>query len=178
MSDHQQKLLDLLVANGAKLHALLTRLTLRPDVAEDLLQELFLKLNGSTAWKRCRDADAYAYRAAIHLAFDWHRAQKRRAHEPLRENASAPASSPLAAVIQREEFQEVLDALSQLPEVSRDCLVLRHLEDEAYESIALQLGKTAHQIRALCDKGLVQLRQILGKKHREPDPKEVANDRS
>jgi DNA-directed RNA polymerase specialized sigma24 family protein len=42
--DDAKLLLKLLDEHGPKLDALLTRLTLRSDLAEDLLQDLFLKL--------------------------------------------------------------------------------------------------------------------------------------
>ena len=48
MSSRQKELLELLDKSGADLYALLTRLTLREDVAEELMQELFIKLKGSS----------------------------------------------------------------------------------------------------------------------------------
>ena len=43
--------LSLLEAEGPRLYALLARITLREDVAEDLMQELFLKLNRSRPFR-------------------------------------------------------------------------------------------------------------------------------
>ena len=45
MRDRQTELLELLDKSGANLYALLTRLTLREDVAEELMQELFTQLD-------------------------------------------------------------------------------------------------------------------------------------
>ncbi|HSV98889.1 MAG TPA: hypothetical protein VLI39_01860 [Sedimentisphaerales bacterium] len=45
MSDRRTELLELPDRSGASLHALLTRLTLRRDVAEELMQDLFLRLS-------------------------------------------------------------------------------------------------------------------------------------
>jgi outer membrane lipoprotein-sorting protein len=42
------------------------------------MQELFLKLQRSGGFFRARNSRAYVRRAAIHLAFDWRRGQKRR----------------------------------------------------------------------------------------------------
>ncbi len=47
MRDRQKELLELLDKSGANLYALLTRLTLREDIAEELMQELFIKLINS-----------------------------------------------------------------------------------------------------------------------------------
>ena len=45
LKDRQRKLLELLDKSGASLYALLTRLTLREDIAEEMMQELFIKLS-------------------------------------------------------------------------------------------------------------------------------------
>ena len=77
MRSRQKELLELLDKSGADLYALLTRLTLREDVAEELMQELFIKLNNSRGIGNVANWNAYARRAAINLAFDWRRSQKR-----------------------------------------------------------------------------------------------------
>ena len=89
MKDRTDDLLRLLDAEGPRLHALLIRVTLREDVAEDLMQELFLKLNRSKAFDRAVDPVAYAGRTAVNLAFDWRHRQKRRS-----ESNSIPADLP------------------------------------------------------------------------------------
>ena len=66
-------LLKLLDRQGPSLHAMLTRLTFREDVAEDLMQELFLKLAGSKGLDKVGNLAAYARTTAINLAFDWRR---------------------------------------------------------------------------------------------------------
>ena len=77
MRSRQKELLELLDKSGADLYALLTRLTLREDVAEELMQELFIKLNNSRGVGKVANWNAYARRAAINLAFDWRRTQSR-----------------------------------------------------------------------------------------------------
>jgi len=72
LSECLENLLAMLDRSGPHLHVLLTRLTLREDVAEELMQELFLKLSRSDGFRRAHDPVAYACRAATHLAFDWH----------------------------------------------------------------------------------------------------------
>jgi DNA-directed RNA polymerase specialized sigma24 family protein len=77
LRSRQKELLELLDKSGADLYALLTRLTLREDVAEELMQELFIKLNHSRGIGNVANWNAYARRSAINLAFDWRRSQKR-----------------------------------------------------------------------------------------------------
>ena len=164
MEDRQRQLLELLDTSGAALYALLTRLTLREDVAEELMQDLFIKLSNARRLSKIRNWGAYAHRAAMNLAVDWQRRQKRavlsRGHvgEP-----SSRDSSPLGKLIHAEELQDTLNAIGQLRRVPRQALVMRYIQQESYERIAEQLGKTPHQVRALCSKALDNLRRILGK---------------
>lgn len=162
MRERQKKLLELLEKSGASLYAFLTRLTLREDVAEELMQELFIKLSNSKGLDRVANRAAYARRAAINLAFDWRRRHKQAAlalHE-VREPASND-NSPLAKLIQTEELQEVLDAVCQLRGACREALVMRYIQQDSYEDIAEQMGKTPHQARALCHKALTHIRYLL-----------------
>jgi DNA-directed RNA polymerase specialized sigma24 family protein len=55
LQGHSQQILGFLEKSGPGLYGLLTRLTLREDVAEDLMQELFIKLNNSRAFKKAEN---------------------------------------------------------------------------------------------------------------------------
>jgi RNA polymerase sigma-70 factor (ECF subfamily) len=160
--DSTERLLKLLDEQGPRLHRLLVRVTLRADAAEDLLQDLFLKLRASPGFAKAEDPAAFAVRAAVNLAFDWHRQRARR-----RDTVSLPAelvsapTDPLAGLVEREQMEQLVAALQELPELQRLALVLRHLEHVSTEDVGKQLGKTPHQVRALCAKGLAQLRGRL-----------------
>jgi DNA-directed RNA polymerase specialized sigma24 family protein len=71
LDEQLARLLEFLENSGPGLHAMLTRLTLREEVAEDLMQELFIRLSKSKAFEKARNRQAYARRCAINLAFDW-----------------------------------------------------------------------------------------------------------
>jgi RNA polymerase sigma-70 factor (ECF subfamily) len=171
VSPDPKRLLGLLEAYGAELHTLFTRLTLRADAAEDLLQELFLKLRAADGLARADNPKAYLFRTAIRLAFDWRRA--RRPTEPLLTEPAAGSDSPLDRLIGVEELEQVLVALQDLSESGREVLVLRHLQHQEYAEIAEQLGKTEHQVRGLCSKALGQLRAALQPAAGEPDTPET-----
>lgn len=163
MTNRQKELLDLLDRSGASLYALLTRLTLREDVAEELMQELFIKLSKASRFKKVKNWNAYAHKAAINLVFDWGRRQKR-APVPL-DDIREPASnqeSALSELVHMEELQETLDAIGRLNGQSRQALVMRYIQEQSYEHIAEQLGKTPHHVRAMCSRALSHLRSTLG----------------
>jgi len=165
VSDRQTELLELLDRSGAGLYGLLTRLTLREDVAEELMQDLFLKLNGAKDQGGIDCWHAYARRTAINLAFDWRRRQKVRRACPLDgvpERAS-DSGEPLGRLIQSEELEEVLAAIDRLAGTSREAFVMRYIQQDSYEEIAEQLGKTVHQVRGLCFRAMSTLRDLLGR---------------
>ncbi len=176
MQSRSHQLLEFLERAGPSLYALLTRLTLREDVAEELMQELFIKLNGSKNLDKVNNLTAYAYRAAINLAFDWRRSRKR---TPLRlDQVHEPASndnSPLSKLIQTEELEEILNAIGRVNGPSREAFVMRYIQQQSTDDIAEQLGKTPHQVRALCSRALNHLRDVLGPEQAQSSGKETHN---
>jgi RNA polymerase sigma factor (sigma-70 family) len=166
MNDRGKKVLELLEAEGPRLHLLLARLTRREDAAGDLLQELVARLCQSRGLEGATDPLAYAYRAAANLAFEWRRSRRARQQSEARNGATpATAPSPLGAVIKEEELEQVLDATARLRDVARNAVLLRYLEQMSYEEIGRRLGKKPQHVRSLTSKALAQLRMSLGKDH-------------
>jgi DNA-directed RNA polymerase specialized sigma24 family protein len=65
-------------------------------------------------------------------------------------------------------MERVLAAIAELPEMQRLALILQHVEHQDTEEIGRQLGRTPHQVRALCSKGLASLRVNLNN-HSRPE---------
>jgi RNA polymerase sigma factor (sigma-70 family) len=163
--ERQKKILQLLETSGPPLLRLLGRLTRRQDVVGDLLQELFLRLWNSKAFDNAQDPSAYAYRAAINLAFEWRR-QQQTSLQALEQNCRATDNpSVLEKMIQTEELEQVLDATSRLNDLARDVIVMRYIEQDSYEKIADWLGKKPQHIRSVCAKAMAQLREFLKDKN-------------
>ena len=162
MIERQKKILQLLDTSGERLHRLIGRLTRREDVIGDLLQELFIRLWNSTAFDKAEDSFAYAYRAAINLAFEWRRRQKAMCRIS-QENCPASKDNPsaLGKMIRAEELGQVLDATSKLTDLARDVVVMHYIEQDSYEEIGRRLGKKPQYMRALCAKAMAELREML-----------------
>jgi len=176
LQKRHKELLELLDKSGANLYTLLTRLTLREDVAEELMQELFIKLSNSRGFKKSVSRDAYARRAAINLAFDWRRKFRQKLNfssvvcEPV-----SNESSPLSKLIQTEELEEILDAIGRLNSSWRQAIVMRYIQQQSYDDIAKQMEKTPHHVRAICSKALNRLRELLGTNQQKTTEKEIHN---
>ena len=162
MKRRQDKVLELLDVHGGDLHRLLGRLTRCEHATSDLMQELFIKLSNSRGTDHARNLYAYAWTTAMNLAFDWRRKQKVKLY-PLSDDDRPDESSPtaLGRMIRDEQLELILDATSKLNELARNVVVMRFIEQQSYEQIALQLGKKANYLRALCSRSLVRLREIL-----------------
>lgn len=146
-----------------RLHALLARLTLREDAAEDLLQELAMKLAQSDGFSQAGQPLAYAKRTAINLAMDWRRQQARDAGRAraMRYMPVPHTASPVDALLRNEQLEQLLDQLAELDERDRWMISRRHLNGCSYAELAAEMGCTAHQARGLCHKAVRRLRERL-----------------
>lgn len=162
MDRHVNQVLTTLERQGPTLHALLSRLTLRYDDADDLMQELFLRLARSRPFVKAHDPAAYAGRVAINLAMDWRRAQRKQRQAFMPPDMPSPDRSPVAQLLASEQVQLVLDEISKLRGIGREVLVLHYVQEEPYEAIACRLGKATHQVRSIANKAMTKLRSRLG----------------
>lgn len=156
------RLLAILDSHGIELHALLVRLTLRVDVANDLFQDLFIRMADSQVVARAVDPWAYVRRAAINLAFDWRRRQARgRADEAVLAEIVDPRPPVWMRLEQREQIEQVLSLAADLPELTREAFVLRYVHDLSYEEVGQALDRTSHQARGLCHAGVQEIRRRM-----------------
>ena len=161
MARQNEKVLNLLEQNGRSLYTLMVRLTLSEDTAQDLLQELFLKLAASDI-DAVSNLSAYAYRTAVNLAFDWRRkktGQKIMLAEMPR--SAADDNFPLNSLIRKEELEQILNAVESLNGLSREIFVIHYIQQVSYKNIATAFEKTEDQVRAICCKGVEKIRLLL-----------------
>ncbi len=161
-NDHQRRLLELLEQQGPTLHRLMLRITLNHQTADDLMQELFVRIARIDPSTHIENLSAYARRAAMNLAFDWRRRRKRHpvTADTLAEHQSHEPS-PLDKLAMKEQIERLIDALARLPHERRCAVTMRFIEGRPYEDIASSLNKTIHSTRTTCSRGLKQLRKIL-----------------
>ena len=163
MNRKENILLKLLERSGPKFHGILLRITLDKEAAEELMQDLFVKLCQIRNLKTIENLEAYTARMAINLAFDWRRKQKY-SFATLSENLHPFVQKP-AISADNEELQQILNASEQLKGLTRECFALRYIEQMDYDRIAERTQKTTQQVRALCSKGIQRIRQILNEQN-------------
>src|ERR1700722_18807513 len=155
----------LLEPHLAALHALLLRLAQRDDVAADLLHELILKLHRSAAFSNAREPGAYARRAAINMAMDWRRSNRRRGtQERMPSELPTTDSGPDESAEAADSVAAILDTVAELSPLSRDAFLLRYVQQESYERVGEIIGRTAHQARGICHAAVKSVRMRLTEK--------------
>lgn len=174
MNKKQKLLLRFLEESGDRLHRMLTRLTLDETTAEELMQELFVRLFEMRNLEKIENLHAYATRIAINLAFDQHRKQQHFRPIPIDLEDSRIPNINLR-ISRNEDIQQILDVARQLSGLTRECFVLRYIEQMDYGRIAERIGKTPQQVRGLCSKGIQRIRQIINDQN-APYYKEAINE--
>ncbi|MBV8686393.1 MAG: sigma-70 family RNA polymerase sigma factor [Alphaproteobacteria bacterium] len=136
----------MVLENGPALRRFLAARRVAPDEAEDLLQELYVKLS-LKATGPVLDARAYLYRTLDNMIVDRRRADLRRgareeawAGADLTDGSVADEPTPERIVSARRQLGAVEKALSALPE--RTLLVFRRfrLDGATQRDIAAELG--------------------------------------
>lgn len=137
-----------------------------PDLAEDAVQEAFLRLQVHLD----RQGDqtnlrAWLYRVAHNLALHELQAGSRSRSEPLENAVPAnkeedPGASPEQRLLVKERGDRVRVAIGQLPELPRQCVVMR-AQGLRFREIAEILGLSISTVAEHVQRGLQQVRETV-----------------
>lgn len=156
---HESRLGQLYRAHGPPAVRLAYLLTGDAMLAEDLVQEAFIRLAGRLADLRNPDAfGAYLRTTLVNLA-RMHARRRRLEQRWLRREQAAPA--PEAELPDVATYEQMKQALLQLPERQRAALVLRYYEDLSERQIADILRCRPGTVKSLLHRGLAALRSEI-----------------
>jgi len=149
LPDHPQGLEALYRAHREELLRFLAARTGDPGDAEEILQEVWIRL-GQTARAPIANGRAYLYRMAQNLAVDRLRERRRRMRREriwLDDLAGAGPSEPAdpapnaeEAMLDREEGARLVSAVDTLPEGARRVFDLHKVEGLSHAEVATRLG--------------------------------------
>ncbi|MFT3691642.1 MAG: RNA polymerase sigma factor [Kofleriaceae bacterium] len=149
-----------------RIYAYLLRMTRRRDVAEDLLQETFLRLSQNSKKLRADTRlQAWLFTVAHRLVQSWGRAQQVRAQLagdlPATEPA-APTPSPLDQLSDSRTQLALERAFAALSPEHREVALLVGVEGMQPSDVAEILGLRADAVRQRLARARAQLSELLG----------------
>jgi RNA polymerase sigma-70 factor (ECF subfamily) len=140
----------------------------RHDEAEDLTQDVFLKVFRSLAtFDRRANFQTWLISVSRNLCIDHYRSVRKERETIDRDVRSddlasaSPDVSPLVALERRDLAEQLREALRHLPETLRAAVVMRDMQELSYQEIALRLGLPEGTVKSRINRGRHELaRQI------------------
>jgi RNA polymerase sigma-70 factor (ECF subfamily) len=159
--------------HSARVYRLAYRLTGNVHDAEDLTQEVFVRVFRSLSTYTPGTFEGWLHRITTNLFLDQVRRKKRIRFDALAEDADARLPGrepdPSRAYDDTHLDDDVQAALDALPPDFRAAVVLCDIEGLTYEEIAATLGIKLGTVRSRIHRGRAQLRDALA--HRAPRPR-------
>jgi RNA polymerase sigma factor (sigma-70 family) len=161
---------DVVRDHSARVYRLAYRLTGNTHDAEDLTQEVFVRVFRSLSSYTPGTFEGWLHRITTNLFLDMARRRQRIRFEGLGEETAArlgdSGPSPAQAFDDRHLDTDIQAALKALAPEYRAAVILCDIEGLSYEEIAATLGIKLGTVRSRIHRGRAQLRAALG--HRRP----------
>ena len=141
----------------------ITRLIAKPDVAEDVLQEVLFRVCRKIRWLRDPELILpWAFRIASRQCFRQLRSERQRKEEALDLDTLGAATKDTTLKWE----PRLADWISALPPASRSVIALHYLEDMSIDEVATVLEISPGTVKSRLAYGLVSLRkQVAGLKN-------------
>ncbi len=161
---------EIVRTHSARVYRLAYRLTGNAQDAEDLTQEVFVRVFRSLSHYTPGTFEGWLHRITTNLFLDMARRRRRIRFEGLADDAvqrlHGPGPTPAQAFEDRHLDTDVAAALEAMPPEYRAAVVLCDIEGLSYEEIATTLGVKLGTVRSRIHRGRAHLRAALV--HRRP----------
>lgn len=160
---------DVVRQHSARVYRLAYRLTGNPHDAEDLTQEVFIRVFRSLHTFKPGTFEGWLHRITTNLFLDMARRKAKIRFSPLPDDAEriiGREASPQQVYDDTHFDGDIQAALDALPPDFRAAVVLCDLEGLPYDEIAATLGVKVGTVRSRIHRGRSQLRAALA--HRAP----------
>lgn len=159
---HAERMADLYQFLGAPLRSFLTHQTHSVHDAEDLAQEVFLRLWRMGGQSEIRHLKAFAFKVAGNLLKD----RSRRTYTRMMRNAVPAADVPLSdagvepsnVVESWQTLATVAAAIAQMPPRTREAFLLYRLEACSHAQIAARMGVSVSMVEKYVSQATAALR--------------------
>ncbi|KGR78591.1 RNA polymerase sigma factor [Ureibacillus sinduriensis] len=146
-----------------KIYTTVFRLVCQHDTAQDLVQEIFIKVFYNLhKYKAVGSFNAWLYRIVVNQCYDYLRKQSK---QPLHgEIESIEIQSPENKILQKEQLQQLDQLLHQLDKTEYLILLLRYINELSYDEISEVLQIPLNEVRNKLHRSKCKLRQLATKK--------------
>lgn len=150
---------------------LLNRMTRDAAVAEELSQEVFLRVyQARERYEPTASFNTWLYRIAFNRALNWLRSQRAgrgvtsydAPDSQLRRTLTDNLPTPERQSLQREKIDSVRHAIDELPSRQRTALILHKYHELEYVEIAARLGISLSAVKSLLFRTYLGLQKKLG----------------
>ncbi len=136
------------------------RRTGSPQRAEDLYQELFLRIHGARArYEPSRPFTPWFFQIANRLLIDDHRRAFRRCEVPMADRD--PHTKGAGSEQQLADLEQVDQLLAMLSPEERYVVLSAKIEGVGYPELAEHLGKSADAVKKMASRAIQRLRATL-----------------
>jgi RNA polymerase sigma-70 factor (ECF subfamily) len=150
---------------------LISRMTNNAAVAEELSQEVFLRVYMARGrYQPSASFTTWLYRIAFNRSLNWLRSQGRskstfsydaQPGAALRRTLKDPAATPERILLRQEQIQRIRAAVAALPARQQEALRLHKFEGLDYAGIARQMGCTVPAVKSLLFRTYLTLQSRL-----------------
>ncbi len=161
---------ELVSSYESTVHRLLAQLNVTSGDIEDLTQEVFLRIFRNLHRFRGQSSFyTWLYRITVNVFFDHNKKRKRADARLMRlQNALIDVSDkrpdtddPFRATYDAMTHQTFSAAIATLPELFRDVVAMREVDDLSYEEIALATGISIGTVRSRLSRARARLKELL-----------------
>ena len=121
------------------------------DEVDDLVQNVFLKMQARSAGEPVADIERYLFRIAATVLVDGHREDPLllRRHEPMHEGVEPiDTLSPERILIGAEALDRIMAVLQSLPPRTSEAFILHRFEEMSYGEIAAHMGLSVRSVES------------------------------
>lgn len=142
-----------------KIYTTVFRLVRQHDTAQDLVQEIFIKVFYNLhKYKAVGSFNAWLYRIVVNQCYDFLRKQpKQSMHEEIE---FIEKQSPENKILQKEQLQQLEQLLHQLDKTEYFILLLRYVNELSYDEISEVLEIPLNEVRNKLHRSKRKLRQF------------------
>jgi RNA polymerase sigma-70 factor, ECF subfamily len=156
----------LYTATRAKLYGVVLRILRRSDLADEVMQDAYLKIWRSAGEFDARRATPITWMVAIarNRALDLVRKKSETSieDEPAALEAQGAVANPLERQETTEQLRRLLVCLDALESERRELILLAYLGGFSREQLAAKFGAPVNTVKTWLRRSLVQIRECLG----------------